>query len=485
MLKIEEIMQFIQDDATSEKKLAAGVGQKYYEGKHDILNYRMFYWNANDELVEDFTRSNAKIPHPFFTELVDQATQFIMSDKEGFIMSDDPALQTELDVYFNKNKRFKVELSHTITGVQVKGWDYMYAYIGKDDRLCFENADSLEVIEVEGRFVDDGKDQMIWKYVERVDKDGKKQFKVLVIDDENTYYYTQSEDGDIIFDNNLKLNPKPHRTYMNKKDKKLYKKVNPFGFLPFFRMDNNKKQTSFLPVVKPLIDDYDISSSSLSNNLADFDTPIHVVKGFEGDDLSKLQQNLKTKKMIGVDEGGGVEVHTVDIPYQARKEKMELDERNIYKFGGGLNTAGLKDTAATTNLAIQAAYHGLESRCSKIIDQLELFLMELVEVVLKEINEKNGTGYTPQQVYIDIQPVVMANELENAQIKLTEAQRQQTQINTLLSLTIMDNELKVKECCAALDLDYEKVKDNFIDPDEAENSILDANMVLEETPIEE
>ena len=47
-----------------------------------------------------------------------------------------------------------------------------------------------------------------------------------------------------------------------------------------------------------LIDTSDIQK----DNLSDFDTPLHVVKGFEGDDLTKLQQNLKTKKLIGVGE---------------------------------------------------------------------------------------------------------------------------------------------------------------------------------------
>lgn len=50
----------------------------------------------------------------------------------------------------------------------------------------------------------------------------------------------------------------------------------------------------------------DISNivSSLSNNLIDFDTPIHVVKGFQGDNLEELQTNLKTKKYLPVWNGG-------------------------------------------------------------------------------------------------------------------------------------------------------------------------------------
>ena len=57
--------------------------------------------------------------------------------------------------------------------------------------------------------------------------------------------------------------------------------------------------------------------------------------------------NIKTKKHIGVDDDGDVEIRTVDIPYQARQAKLALDESNIYRFGMGVNTDGLKDTSAS------------------------------------------------------------------------------------------------------------------------------------------
>lgn len=56
-----------------------------------------------------------------------------------------------------------------------------------------------------------------------------------------------------------------------------------------------------------------------------------------------------------MDDDGGVDVKTVDVPYQTRQAKLELDEKNIYRFGMGVNTAGLKDTNATTNIAIKAS----------------------------------------------------------------------------------------------------------------------------------
>ena len=477
MLTNEEIKQFLDEDSASELKKNARIGQKYYEAEHDILQYRMFYYNSDGELVEDEYRSNIKIPHPFFTELVDQGTQFTLSGADdGIIRSDDTKLQEQLDLYFNKNKKFMLELAETITGQQAKGFDYMHAYKGKNDRLEFENADCLGVVEVEGRFADDGKDQIIYKYLDRIDKEGKMQWKVLVIDDENTYFYKQTNNGEIEADESVEVNPRPHALY--NKGGKLYRKD--FGFLPFFRLDMNRKKTSLLKPVKPLIDDYDLMASSLSNNLQDFDMPLHVVKGFQGDNLDELQKNLKTKKLVGVDDDGGIDVKTVDVPYQARKEKLELDEKSIYRFGMGLNMSGLKDTAATTNIAIKAAYSLLEMRCNKIIDQLELFLQQIVEVVLDEINDKNGTDYRMEQVWFNFKPEIMANAQENAQIELTEAQKKQAEINTLLGLADrLDNELLMELIAEQLDLDFQEIKSRLKNPDESIDDLTGAAAALE------
>lgn len=88
LVKEDEILKFIQEDKVSTKKNLASIGQKYYDADHDIMHYRMFYFNADGQLVEDTTRSNVKISHPFFTELVDQAVQYMLSGENGIIHSD-------------------------------------------------------------------------------------------------------------------------------------------------------------------------------------------------------------------------------------------------------------------------------------------------------------------------------------------------------------------------------------------------------------
>ena len=477
MLKVEEILNFIRDNETSEKHRAAKTGQNYYEGKHDILGYRMFYYNADGQLVEDKYRSNIKIPHPFFTELVDQAVQYILSGKDGFVRSDKPELQAELDAYFNENEDFTAELSEVITGSMVKGFDYMYAYKNEEDKLAFLWADSLGVVEVLAKDAEDGKDHVIYSYSEQSIKDNKKIKHVQVWDDKETWYYVQEENGNLILDEKAKVNPRPHVIYSEEGSPDRY--FEGFGFVPFFRLDNNKKKTSALKPVKPLIDDYDLMASSLSNNLVDFDTPIHVVKGFKGDNYDELQTNVKTKKLVGVDDDGGLDIKTVDVPYEGRKTKLELDEKNIYRFGMGLNTAGLKDTNATTNIAIKSAYSLLDLKASKFEIKLKQFLRKIIKIVLDEINEQNGTDYQMSQVYFVFDHEIMSNAQENAQIDLTEAQKRQAEINTLLALADrLDNELLMELVAEQLDLDFQEIKSKILNPDESAISLDDAKKTI-------
>lgn len=284
--------------------------------------------------------------------------------------------------------------------------------------------------------------------------------KIMDWDDQQVVYYVQDNNGEILKDPNQKINPRPHILYQVDGDDHTYYET--LGFLPFFRLDNNKKQISNLKAVKDLIDDYDLMASSLSNNLIDFDHPLYAVKGFEGDNLDELQQNLNTKKIVGVGSDGGIEVHTVDVPYEARKVKLELDEKNIYRFGMGLNLAGLKDTSATTNIAIKAAYSLLDLRCKHLERNIKRFLRKIVAVCIDEINQQNGTDYQITDVYFSFTHEVMSNEQENEQNELTEAQKQQVQINTLLSLAnIFGDDLIIQYICDVLDLDYEEIKDKL------------------------
>ena len=468
MLTEAEIKRFIEDDAASDRKRMARIGQRYYEAEHDILNYRLFYYNADGILVEDKTRSNIKISHPFFTELVDQLAAYILSFDESPIRAKEtaPELQEHLDTYFDDE--FWAEIQDLITGTNAKGFEYLYAYKNRDDRLAFQCADSMGVVEVRAKDTDDGCQYIIYWYIDRIGKDKKKIKRIQVHDASQISYFVQVDDGKILPDDDEPINPLPNVVWMDPKTGSRY--GDSLGFIPFWRLDNCKKQFSGLKPIKSLIDDYDLMECGLSNNLQDFDTPIHVVSGFQGDNLDELQTNLKTKKIIGVDESGGLEVKTVDVPYQARKTKADEDEKNIYRFGMGFNSSQVGD-GNVTNVVIRSRYTLLDLKAGKLIKRLKRFLKDIIRVVLDEINAQNGTDYQYTDVVVEFKPVIPTNEQENVQNAKTEAETEQIKINNIMSAaTMIGDEETLKALCDVLDLDYEDLKGKLDELNESRNT---------------
>lgn len=476
MLTEAEIKRLIEEDVLSEKKRLAAVGQRYYEAEHDILDYRLFYYNADGILVEDKTRSNIKITHPFFTELVDQFAAYMLSFEDNPIRAKESAdgLQEHLDLYFDDE--FWAEIQELITGTNAKGFEYLYAYKNADDRLAFKCADSLGVVEVRANDMDDHCQYIIYWYVDRVGEDKKQIKKVRVYDADQIYFYTQIDDGSIVLDDSQELNPRPNVVWKDDKTGTMY--GDSLGFVPFWRLDNNEKQFSGLKPIKALIDDYDLMECSLSNNLQDFVDGMYVVKGFAGDNMDELITNLKTKKAIGVDTDGDVDIRTVDIPYEARKTKADEDEKNIYRFGMGFNSSQIGD-GNITNVVIRSRYTLLNLKARKFGNRLKRFLKDIINVVLDEINAVNGTDYRYTDIKVTLKPIIPTDEQEDAQVAYTEAQTEQIRINTILNVAaVIGDDETLKSICGILDLDYEELRDQVSALNEVQNTF-DAQSTLD------
>ena len=111
------LSRFIDDavktDRQSPIKEKMSEGIKYYDYKHDILKFRLFYYNEDGKLVEETNRSNIKIPHAFFTEQVDQKVQYLLSNPVEFETAD-TELKTYLEEYIDDD--FQLMLQEMVEG---------------------------------------------------------------------------------------------------------------------------------------------------------------------------------------------------------------------------------------------------------------------------------------------------------------------------------------------------------------------------------
>ncbi|RXM53953.1 phage portal protein [Clostridium tetani] len=453
-----ELKKLIDKDRVSQSKVKAREGLKYYKGEHDVLNYRLFYYDDNGLLKEDKYRSNIKIPHLFHTELVDQKVQYLLSNPVE-VITEDEILQEHLKEYINEE--FQELLQDVIEGASNKGYEYIFAYIDESNKINFRVANSLNVIPVYDE-LDYYKLKSIVRYYEAKIHDQDKEITIIkaeVWTNKDITYYIQDKDSkEFKLDYGIKPNPRPHTTL---EDETAYYDGGSFGYIPFFCLENNKYRKTDLEPIKALIDDYDLMACSLSNNLQDFQEAIYVVRGYPGDNLDELTTNLKTKKTIGVDEQGGIDVKTIDIPYEARRVKLELDKESIYKFGMGFDSSQIGD-GNITNIVIKSRYALLDLKCNKTEIRLRKLIRELLKCIVDNINKRYDTAYNYMDIEINIVRETMVNENDVINNEKIEAEKQGQLINNILTAASrLDDDTVLKCICDILELDYEEIKEKL------------------------
>jgi len=431
------------------------------------------YYDTDGLLQPDTFRSNVTISHPFFRELVEQATDYLMSGKGRLVESDHQELNRALDYYFGD--AFKHQLRELLTGLQVEGSAYIYQFMDVDGKSAFQFAGAMNTFEIPAKVASDNVDYVIRFYGDyEKDEDGKLKevTRIEVWDDKATYFFIL-RGSDVETYTDILLNPRPHILFQE--GERLFYDV--FDTIPFFRVDNTKDRESDIQRTKALIDDYDTMACSLTNDLQDFASAIYLVKGYTGTNLDELQANIKTKKIIGVGENGGMDVIRVEIPYEARKIKLELDQQNIYKFGFGFNSGQVGD-GNITNVVIKSRYALLDLRCNRLEAQLRRLLLELAEIAVNEINKELHTDYTISDISINFERNIITNDSDNANIEKTLADKQQVRVNTFLSLTSILGEQKVLELIGEeLDIDVseinvESLQQATLDLNQASESLL-------------
>lgn len=458
MLEPGRIASIVEADRYSKRKKQARLGQRYYDGKHDILEYRIYYIDKEGKLVEDFTKSNIRIPHPFFHEIAEQEVAYILSNGVEF-KTDDEELKKALKPYFGDT--FIEELQEVLIDTVVRGFGYIYWYrdVNGSTRFCY--ADSLGIVEVkDGDDTDTVNDYIIRYYPVRI-KNGKLAVRVEVWDKDMTWYYLQTG-GSLELDPNVKLNPYPHVLYRSGEEY-FYEECDR---IPFLRLDNNRKQLSGIHKIKPIIDDYDLMDCGLSNNLQDINEGIYVVRGFKGQDYDELLMNVKSRKVVGVGDKGDLDIKTINIPYEARMAKMEEDEKNIYRTALAFNSSQTGD-GNITNIILKSRYTLLDMKSRKLIWNIKKFLRQLLGIVVDEINAREGTQYTADDVEIRIDPVVPTDEKEDAEIRKLDAETKREQVGTLLDAeSAMDEDLLLKELCKVMAIDYTEAANKKMLPQE-------------------
>lgn len=460
------VKQAVSNDRAASYKDNMRKGIDYYKHKHDIKDLRFFYVDNEGKVHEETARSNIKISHSYFTELSDQKTQYLLSNPVE-VTTEQEGLQEYLEEYLDEE--FQLMLQEVVDGGNQKGYEFVYTKLS-NDRLSFAVADSLKVIQI---FDENNQLIAIIRYYDSEIYKGDKAVTVTkaeLWDSEKVHYFVSNENKEFILDGSYEVNPMFYNTMINSKTDVAYGQslgtaLGIDDFIPFLRYDNNKYRTTDLEPIKSLIDDYDLMACSLSNNLQDYDQPFFAVKGFQGDKYETLINNLRSRGAVGTGENGGIEVHTVNIPVEARKEKLKVDKEGIYKFGMGFDSSQVGD-GNITNVVIQSRYSLLDFKCNKAEIRLRKLIKRMLKLIVADINRRFSTNYHTEDLEITITRSTIFNEKEIEEREKIKAERKQVEIDNLLNAaTRLDDESVLERICEILELDYDEISQQLDEQD--------------------
>lgn len=457
-----QITKTINQDLISTDKKDMKVSKRYYEKKHDILDYRMFYVDSNNVVREELNRSNYKIPHPFYSELIEQKVNYLLANEIGF-ETENEELEGYLKQYVDAD--LQMTLADLVEGASLKGLEGLYYYYDWKGMIHFEVADSYNLIFLNDEYGDLA--QVIRHYNVKVDRHGKQEViqRAELFTEEGMYSFIKEKIGYVI-DTNVELNPRPYK--MLKIGDNLYKEKN--QSLPFLVLENNKQRTTDLNGIKDLIDDYDLLASSLTNNIQDHDYPLVAVKGYEGDNLDGLINNLKTRKTVSLAQDGDLQVRTVEIPVDARKTKLDITKESIYKFGMGFDSSAESGDRALTNIGIKSRYSLLDIKVNKIETRLRKLLQQVLLLILQNIKDLTTKSFDITEIEVIITRSAMTNDKEKAEEENLIAQAQLTRVNAILNAGMqLDKTLTAELLAKELGLEVDKVTDfiqseDYIEP---------------------
>ena len=214
-----------------------------------------------------------------------------------------------------------------------------------------------------------------------------------------------------------------------------------YGRLPLIPLKANNDGTSELtPAIKAKIDAYDAILSDFADNLDRANDVYWVLNNFGGtmDEVAELLEQINRIKAVAqLSDGSGssatAEPHTIEVPYAARREALNLLERALYQDYMALDMDALTG-GSLTNVAIRAAAANLNLKADRYEWQVRRFVMNLLDLIghpTADVFFKRQTIANESEMVADI--AVMRDDIDQRTALRLNPYIQEEEIEALLN----------------------------------------------------
>lgn len=408
-MTIEQIInQEISEWKTSKKRKQMIEGDQYYRNKTDILDRERTVIGEDGREMIVTNLANNKLVNGFVRKLVDQKVGYLLS-KPISIQCEDEEYQKTLADYFDKSmlRRLQSLGKESIN----KGISWLHPYYDEDGIFSFKKMESEEIIPLWKDEAHTLLDAIIRTYdVESYEGTKRKTItKIEWWDTDGVKRYVLQ--GGLIPDVEAG-HVGSHFTAVEGEGEEKKEIALNWERVPFIPFKYNEEEQPLVELIKSLVDDYDSRKSDNTNNLEDLPNSIYVVKDHDGTNTGEFRKNIATYRTVFVSGEGGVDTISLEIDTEAYKTHMEINRKDIYEFGRGVDTQSKEFGNSPSGIALRFLYADLDMDANIIENDFQAALEQLCWFIDVHIQNTTGVDYSEKDVEFIFNRDIMINETE-------------------------------------------------------------------------
>lgn len=383
-------------DAFDTSKMLEGV--KYYKNENDIVKRQIYTYTDGNKVV-DTDATNQKVVSGFHKILVDQKTAYLVGEPMNFGSRSDNTAQLDL---LEKliGELWEDTIPSLVKGASNKGLEWLHPFVDEDGEFDYMIVPAEQLIPI----YDYSKRKRLVAAI-RFYPIAENIVKFEVWTDSDVTYY-EMLDKELHLDASIDVNPAPHFTNADGTVTKTWGKV------PFIKFANNDEELSDLHFYKSIIDNYDLLVSDAQNTLADMQSLIWVLRGYEGESLSEFMTNLKRYKVVNLDAEGEINTIKAEVPVDSYSKQTDTLKENIFTFGQGVNPSPDIVGNAPSGVALTNLYSLLDMKASMLERKFILALREFMSFIGIYCDlAKRGT-FDYRDVTFSFNKLLLTNESE-------------------------------------------------------------------------
>lgn len=371
--------------------------------KHgDMLEAESYFRNRSS--VQGKTKSmkyssNVKIEHPILRKLIDQKTNYLLSNSWA-ITSDNEKYSALLNEIFDDTARQTIKNWGRETIKKGIGWVQIYF---ADNKLRLKKLKSEQIIPC---WLDEEHTRLdgIIKFYPQTIYEGRLKKQILKVEfwSKNGVEYFVKRDGIMTYDSLAEYDT-------------THFKINGVGFNwavpPFICIKYNEEEIPLLYYIKELIDDINWQESITADVLRDIVNFIYVIKNYEGADLDEFIKELRKSKAIKVSGDGGVDKLQADLNIEAVMKLLDKHRKDIYDYARSVDTQD-PNLGNASGLALKFRYSDLDMDMNDLEAEIQFAFEKLKPFIDDYLLIMQKGDYKNENFEISFKRDVMINEVE-------------------------------------------------------------------------